>query len=48
MHLPLSTNCSLASAMLVIPGFFSSANLLNKEDDKMQEEGQEEKGGLLK
>ena len=43
MHLPLSTICSLATALLVIPAFFSSANLLNKE------EGQEEQeGGLFK
>ena len=49
MHLPLSTICSLAPAMLVIPAFFSSANLLNNEDDKMKEEGQEEQeGGLFK
>ena len=39
MHLPLDTICSLPTTWLTIPAFFSSAKLINNEDDKMKEGG---------
>ena len=39
MYLPSDTICSLPTTWLMIPAFFSSAKLINNEDDKRKEGG---------